>query len=341
MARDKPKPPPVVKLHELKPGPPADCFALLAEKTRGLTRDGKPYYTCKFRDSRRTVSAMVWADSPLFPHCDKEWRAGAVYKLRGSYAEHEKYGPQIDLVNVREATAADKEDGFHEADFYERSRFDSDEMFAEVRATAERELKDEPLRRLVLGLLDRHADAVKVLPASVNRYYPYPGGWLEHTRNVVHNCLWLCDRYAERQPELKPFNRDLVIAAAVLHEIGRAAELVPGQPGQPPEPTVPGKLFGNLHLTRDLVRDAARDIDGLNPELLQLLEHVLLSYLVLPEWGSPRLPMVAEALILHHADDLDAKFEMYARHLTRDAGDGPFTERDPQLGKQLLKRREV
>ena len=61
----------------------------------------------------------------------------------------------------------------------------------------------------------------------------------------------------------------------------------------------------------------------------------------MPEWGSPRLPAIPEVLILHHADDLDAKFEMYARCLTRDAADGPFTDRDPVLGKQLLKGRTV
>ena len=80
---------------------------------------------------------------------------------------------------------------------------------------------------------------------------------------------------------------------------------------------------------RDLVREAARQVPDINPQLVQLLEHVLLSYLVLPEWGSPRLPMIPEVLILHHADDLDAKLEMYVRCLRKDAAAGPFTERDP------------
>ena len=55
--------PPIVKLSEMQPGQFADCFAQLAEKTRGSTRDGKPFYTCRFRDPRRTASVMVWADS--------------------------------------------------------------------------------------------------------------------------------------------------------------------------------------------------------------------------------------------------------------------------------------
>jgi 3'-5' exoribonuclease len=90
-----------------------------------------------------------------------------------------------------------------------------------------------------------------------------------------------------------------------------------------------------------MVLDAARQIPEINPELVQLLGHLLTSYLTLPEWGSPRLPMIPEVLILHHADDLDAKMEMYARCLRKDVSAGPFTERDPVLGKQLLKEREV
>ena len=127
----------------------------------------------------------------------------------------------------------------------------------------------------------------------------------------------------------------------MLHDIGRVVELAPGRPDGPAEPTVDGRLLGHLFLGRDLIRDAAREQGDVNPELLaaagaprrQPPEH--------PEWGSPRLPLIPEALILHHADDLDAKFEMFARCLTRDAGPGPFTERDPVLGRHLYKGREV
>ena len=104
---------------------------------------------------------------------------------------------------------------------------------------------------------------------------------------------------------------------------------------------MPGRLAGHLLLGRDLVRDTARELGDVNPELVQILEHIVLTHLGLPEWGSPRLPLVPEALIIHHADDLDAKLEMYARCLSRDRADGPFTERDPGLGRQLFKGRSV
>ncbi len=74
---------------------------------------------------------------------------------------------------------------------------------------------------------------------------------------------------------------------------------------------------------------------------VQVLEHIILSHLALPEWGSPRLPLVPECLIVHHACELDAKLEMYVRCLTQDPAAGPFADRDPVLGRQLYKGRTV
>jgi 3'-5' exoribonuclease len=336
MSRTKP---PVSRLSDLKPGQLADFFALLAERSRGATRDGKPYFTCRFRDARRTAAAMIWADGGLFQQCEADWREGQFFKLRAAYAEHDRYGPQLDIQNIRPATDDDRPDGFDPDAFAQTSRFDPRAMLAELRALAESSIADDPLNRLVLGLLDRHADRLLRLPGSQRHYYPFPGGWLEHTLSVARSCLWLADKYAAHYPELTPpVNRGLLAAGAVLHDLGRLAELDDATPAQP---TVPGRLLGHHFLGRDLVRDAAREQGDLSPELLQLLEHLLVSYLNLPEWGSPRLPLIPESLILHHADDLDAKLEMYVRCLTRDTADGPFTDRDPVLNRQLFKGRTV
>jgi 3'-5' exoribonuclease len=335
-----PRPKPTLKrLHELEQGEYVDCYALLAERSRGATREGKPFYTCRFRDARRTVAVMVWADGGFFEECAKDWQVGHCYKLRGVYGEHERFGPQFDLEMIRPITDADRADGFDPLDYVERSRFNPDDMLAELRGLAEAEIADGPLRRLVVLLLDRHAEALRWLPGSQRHYHPFAGGWLEHTLAVTHSCLLLADRYRAHYPDLKPpLNRDLLAAGAILHDLGRAAEFDDPLAMQP---TVPGRLLGHLFLGRDLVRDAARDVPELNPQLLQLLEHLIVSHLNLPEWGSPRLPLIPESLILHHVDDLDAKLEMYARCLTRDAAPGPFTDRDPVLNRQLFKGREV
>jgi len=331
-----------VALHELAAGEPGVVFALLTQKTSHATRDGKRFLTCHFQDAKRRVTSPIWSDSPLFAECESEWVAGGSYKIQGTYSEHEKYGPQLDILKIRPTRPEDAADGFREADLIERSRFDSAAMFDDLRQLATDAIADAPLRRLTLDLLDAHRETLLLLPATTQKFYPYPGGWLEHVLNVARVCLDLATRFAANFPDLKPpLNVDVVIAGAVLHDLGRAAELTPGPLGTPPEPTVAGRLFGHILLGRDLVREAARAIPDLHPDRLTLLEHLITSHLTLPEWGSPRLPAVPEVLILHHADDLDAKFEMYARCLARDTAAGAFTDRDPQLGKPLWKGREV
>lgn len=340
MSRAKPV---IRRISELAPGQLADFFALMSERNKFATRDGKPYFACKFRDAKRTVAWMVWSDTERFAECERDWQPGMFFKIRATFEEHRTYGPQIDVHNIRLVSDADRGDGFNEADFIEQSRFGPEKMFQELRKLTEGSIDDAALRELCLKLLDENAEKLKVLPASQRHYYPYRGGWLEHTLSVARKCLWLAEQYREQHSELKPLlNKDLVIAGAVLHEIGRVRELAaPIDPSQPVEPTIPGKLFGHLILARDLVIETARQIPKINPDLVQLLCHLLTAYLALPEWGSPRLPLIPEVLILHHADDLDAKMEMYARCLTHDVSTGPFTERDPALGKRLLKAREV
>jgi 3'-5' exoribonuclease len=332
--------PPLLRLSELTSGQYADFFALLSERTRSSTREGKPYYTCRFRDARRSAACMVWADTTWYEPCEREWQEGQIYKIRGIYAEHEKYGAQIDVHNIRPVADADRTDGFTPGDFVEHSRYDATAMLAELRSLAEAQIVDGPLRRLVLTLLERYALPLQRLPATLNKFYPFAGGLLEHTLSVTHTCLQLVDKYAPRYSELRPpLNRDLVVAGAILHDFGRVLEF--GDDVLQAQKTVPGRLLGHLFLGRDLVRDTARELDNLHPELLQMLEHIIVSHLNLPEWGSPRLPLIPECLIIHHADDLDAKMEMYVRCLSRDQAAGPFTDRDPVLGRQLYKGRSV
>ena len=110
----KPKPP-LLPLHRIEPGQVADCFAILSDKTLTTTRDGKTFVNCKFKDRQRTVNVAVWSDSVLFDEA-KDWPVGQFFKLRGTFSEHERYGPKFDLANVRPVTDDDRKDGFRESD---------------------------------------------------------------------------------------------------------------------------------------------------------------------------------------------------------------------------------
>ncbi|MBI1829996.1 MAG: HD domain-containing protein, partial [Planctomycetes bacterium] len=304
--------PPLVRLSEMGPGQSADFFALLAERTRGARRDGKPFYTCRFRDSQRTATFMVWSDGPWFEACDTEWREGQFYKIRGAYDDHKTYGPQIDIAQIRPVGDADRFDGFDPMQFVDRTRYDVDAMYQELWNVAEASIGDTALRRLVLTILERQKSQIKQVPATQKHFYPFAGGLLEHVLSVTNTCIHLADKYVAHYPDLEPpLNRDLVVAGAILHDIGRTVEF--NDDILNVQPTVSGRLIGHLLLGRDLVRDTARELGDVHPELVQMLEHIIVTHLSLPEWGSPRLPLIPEVLIIHHADDLDAKLEMYVR----------------------------
>ena len=105
MAKSKPI---LARLSDLTSGQYADFFALLSERSKGATRENKPFYTCRFRDARRTATLMVWADSPTFAACESVWQPGLCYKIRGTYGEHERYGPQIEVERIRAVNDADE-----------------------------------------------------------------------------------------------------------------------------------------------------------------------------------------------------------------------------------------
>jgi 3'-5' exoribonuclease len=325
---------PLTRLSELRPGDRGDFFALLAERKHGVTQTGKPYFHCRFRDARRTVSFMAWGDDKWYAPCERDWQVGQFFKIRGVYSEHERYGPQIELLMLRPVSDADREAGFDESDFVESSRHDPAQMWTELRTLATKHVADEALRGLVLALLDEHAERLRVLPATRDRAYPYRGGWLEHVLSVTRVALHLAEHYALAWPDLRPpLNRDLIVAGALLHDLGRVREL------DDAGPTVPGRLFGHALLGRDLVRDAAHK-RGLDGELLTLLEHVLLTPSHAADGIAAKMPLVPEGLIVQQADELDLRMASAARALLRDAGPGPFTERDPTAGR-LLKARGV
>jgi 3'-5' exoribonuclease len=332
--------PALVRLSDLEQGQFADFFALLARRSKGATRDGKPYYTCRFRDARRTVTFMAWEDGGWYEACERDWREGHFYKIRATYGDNERYGPQIDIQNVRPVNDTDRDDGFDPAGYVEHSRFSAEAMLGELKGLAQEHIADMPLRRLVLTILDRHAEPLQRLPATTRHFYPFYGGLLEHILSVTHTCLHLADKYAAHYPDLRPpLNRDLIVAGAILHDIGRVLEF--GDDLPLPQRTVPGLLVGHLFLGRDLVRDTAHELGDVNPELMQLVEHIIATHLNVPEWGTPRLPLVPECLIVHYADDLDAKLQMFIRCLSSDQEPGAVTARDPVLGRQLFKGRSV
>ena len=173
------------------------------------------------------------------------------------------------------------------------------------------------------------------IPAARHNHHAFVAGWLEHTLSVTRTAVYLADKYAEDYPDLKPpLDRGMVVAGAILHDIGKLRELE-----QRPEGTVytaEGGLIGHMLLGRDIVREAAAAAP-LPGDLLLRLEHLIIAHQRLPEWGSPKPPMTPEALLVHYADDIDAKFAMMAAILADDANPGPLTSKKNVLMQQVYR----
>ena len=324
-------------LSEFADGETGDCFALLAAREQSKTRDGKPYYRVQFRDAGRTATAMIWSDSGWFEACDENWKTGQFYKLRCKYAETQ-YGPQIEIDRIREVNDEDSADGFDPTQFIAQSRFDPAESFAELTQLVNEHIDEEPLRDLVLHLLEKNAVEIQRIPAATRNHHAFAGGYVEHVLSVTQTALYLADKYVALYPEMNPpLSKSLVIAGAVLHDIGKLQELALAPQGA--IYTAPGQLVGHILLGRDIVREAAVNFPELSPDTLLRLEHIIISHQNLPEWGSPKSPHTPEALLVHYADDIDAKYQMVAAALIEPPPeeDTEFTSRHNPLRRAIFR----
>lgn len=319
------------RLSELIADQEADFFALLSAKEQLTTRDGKPYFRVAFRDAHREVSFPVWSDSTWAIACDNEWTVGEFYKLRAQYRES-NYGPQLEIRKIRAATKADKADGFDPAMCMACSRFDPQTMFDELLDLVRESVEDRALVDLVTGIMSQYKGVLLELPAAKKNHHAVLGGYLEHVLSVTRTCIFLADKYATLYDEMQPpLNKDLVVVGGVLHDIGKVRELEATPTGA--EYTPAGSLIGHILQGRDIIREMAEQFP-IDAEKLLRLEHILVAHQRLPEWGSPKPPMTPEALIVHHADDLDAKLQMMVNILAEETSDGPMTS-----GRNVLRTR--
>ena len=312
----------IVPLCELNDGQEADIFALMSAKEQLTTRDKRPYFRVSFRDAQREVSFPIWGDSPLAIDCRDMWQPGLFYKIRCVYRESE-YGPQLEISKIREVCESDRDDGFSELMCLPASRFDPIEMFDELLGIAREEIADRPLRELVMSILTDNREELLTLPAATHNHHAFVGGWLEHVGSVTKTVLYLVPKYQDYYSDMQPpLSKDVAVAGAILHDIGKLRELRHNPQGA--EYTSSGALIGHILQGRDIVREAAvpHEIDD---ETLLRLEHVIVAHQRLPEWGSPKPPMTPEALLVHYADDIDA------------AGDGTLTSSRNLLRQKLYR----
>ena len=282
-------------------------FCLASVGVRERRGGGGQYLALTLSDKSGQLEARMWEEfADLLPSCSE----GCYVKAQGQIS---RYGGrfQITVTRMRSASSAE----IDTADFILTTRFDVAEMTAELRGYVDR-LQSPDLRRLLFAFLDdpEIGPAFIVAPAAKRLHHAWLGGLLEHVVSLVRVCVAVAPCY----PEVNP---DLLVAGAILHDIGKVREL---RWGSNFEYTLEGQLLGHITIGQRLLgekiaaldaeaRLRAAEISGaaeVFPEKLRLLlEHMILSHHGKLEFGSPKLPMTPEALLLSALDDLEAKFQ--------------------------------
>jgi 3'-5' exoribonuclease len=314
-------------ISHLKEGDAVQQFFLVRQAETRRDKSGNPYLSLALGDKSGAIVARVW--NQVLAKCPGPFAPGDHVAVQAQ-VESYKGEPQLNIRYIN--TVAALRDlgrdlqGYDPELLCQATLYDREVLWQELWHLAETQI-GPPLGELVLRVLERYRQDFQVCPAALRYHHPYLGGLLEHTWFVARHALASLAIY----PEL---NRGLVMAGAILHDLGKVKELA-----NPPAPerTVPGHLLGHVVLGWEMVRSEAQALNFPDPVLLVQLEHIILSHHGSMEFGSPILPKTREALLVNFLDDLDAKLKMMSQHLESDTGAGDFTSYNRALQRDLYK----
>ena len=295
-------------------------FFVVTSKQTKNKKDGSPYFALTLADSTGQIEARMWETSDA-----GEFAPGDVVKLRGQVNRYQDK-LQITVDRIRRAAPGEFELG----DFVPKTEFDVEELWAALRGYVE-SFTDPHLKALMQSFLDdpEIAAALREAPAAKTLHHAWIGGLLEH----IISLLGICDLAAKHYS----VHRDLLLTGAMLHDIGKLHEL---RWGTSFEYTVEGQLLGHITIGLGMVERKMDAIEGFPPALRLLVSHLILSHHGRYEFGSPKLPMIPEAVLLHYLDDMDAKMQSmraeFARSVSAGRGAGDLTEWVRSMERPLL-----
>ncbi|HKD59073.1 MAG TPA: HD domain-containing protein [Terracidiphilus sp.] len=283
-----------------------DAFFLVLHKQQRTTKANNPYLSLILSDKTGQVEGRVW--EPGDSRIAKDFERGDIVKVRGCVSRFDDR-MQMKIDNLRKAANGEAE----RSDLLPSTSCDVDELWKKLLGFVE-SFSDPNLKLLLNTLLADSglAQAYREAPAARQLHHAWLGGLLEH----VVSLLTLADRIAPHYPIL---HRDLLLTGVVLHDIGKVRELA-WDTGF--EYTVEGVLLGHIQMGLELVEKAIDSLPDFPPRLKTLVLHLILSHHGKLEFGSPKLPMIPEALVLNFVDDLDAKMQAVASEFEKSAREG-------------------
>jgi 3'-5' exoribonuclease len=295
------------------------AFAI-ANAQLGRTKTDKPFLKCLISDRSGVLAARMWSIDPL--HFKRLPTDGFVY----IEAETQPYQGELQLIIQQIDAIEPTPDQLR--DLIPCSKFDPEEMFAEVRALLAT-LRHPAARALADTYLadDLLMAAFKKAPAAKSMHHAYLHGLLEHTLSLMR----LADKVCPLYPRI---NRDIVLLGLFLHDLGKTRELVYDRTFAYSDR---GELIGHIVDGAIMLHDKAQLVmrltgQRLPPNFVMVLQHIILSHHGVPEFGAAKVPMSPEAVLVSMLDNLDAKTTMVLAAARPDAA---FADPAEQKGETL------
>lgn len=286
-------------INEYREGDRVFDIYLCKHKQAATTKNGKPYENVILQDKTGTIDAKVWDPNSMgiedYDTLDYIEVYGEVTTFQGAN--------QINVKRIRRC----REDEYDPANYLPVSSKNIEEMYKELLGFIG-SIENTYVKALLESFFVKDEVFVKAFKASSAAkcvHHGFVGGLLEHTLSVTK----LCDYYTKAYPLL---NRDLLLASAMLHDIGKTKEL-----SLFPENdyTDPGQLLGHIVIGSEMVDRKAQRIEGFPDKLLFYIKHCILAHHGEFEYGSPKKPAIMEAVALNFADNTDAKMQTFTEIL--------------------------
>jgi 3'-5' exoribonuclease len=307
---------------ELSPDRPVRSTFLVQTKERKIASNGNAYLDLDLRDSSGSIKAKLW-------DCDRlnlDFEADDVVRVEGQVEEY-RGAAQLKIRKISKCPGEEVD----LRDYFPRSARDPEEMYGALLERVGR-MPEGPVRQLLLAVLEDPSitPRLKLAPAATAYHHAYLGGLLEHVLSLVELGDQVCDHYPAGD-----LDRDLVLAGLVLHDLGKLDELSYERGFHY---STRGQLIGHITIGLELVQTKMRAVPDFPASLKDRIEHIILSHHGKLEFGSPKEPMFAEALVVHYLDDLDSKLASVRAHYASEKDRaGEFTSRNRALGRELLK----
>jgi 3'-5' exoribonuclease len=309
-----------VFVSDLKPDQSITSFFLVCEKEIRATREGKSYLRLELGDRTGPIEARMWEgferDAATFANEDFVKVQARVESYRNKL--------QLSIDKIRRAG----DDEVDPADFFPHTTEDIDDLHSRLLGFMAG-VKNTWLQQLLESVvLDAElAPQLRRAPAAKKIHHAFIGGLLEHVVSLCGLCVAVGGHYPEA-------DLDLLLSGAILHDLGKVAEL---RYERAVGYTDEGQLLGHILIEYEWVSKKIDTIAGFPDTLKTLIQHMIISHHGQYAFGSPKLPMFREALMLHYLDDLDSKMATVRAALASDNGEGNWTAWNAALERRFLR----